>query len=141
MGGHGFWWLFGVETCRNFQGFPWQRWLKRKNPRCDFPIRSIKSWITHVISSAQGSSALLHKVLRPHYRWGQGGFALSNQRIPEDAFDDSCWFKYHRERESLFIAIFCIYFVQTVQNSRMNTSDTSVDAGLSEHMTICEAKL
>ena len=45
------------------------------------------------------------------------------------------------ERESLFIAIFCIYFVQTVQNSRMNTSDTSVDAGLSEHMTICEAKL
>ena len=79
---------------------------KKRKPHCDFPIRSIKSWITHVVT-AQGSSALLHRVLRPHYRCGQGGeAALSNQRIPEDAFDDSCWFKYQRERESFHCHFF-----------------------------------
>jgi len=54
------------------------------------------------------------RLFRPRFKrftsqGAEAGFALSNQRIPEDAFDDSCWFKYHRERERE--SFHCHFFV------------------------------
>ena len=75
-GGTGFWRLLGSNLSRiSMAEMAQKRKTHAAMSRSEAKRRG-SQWITHGFSDAQGSSALLHRVLRPHYRWGQGSFAL-----------------------------------------------------------------